>query len=90
MHAITFAARPPVVYWSPVTMAAMEAVRALRKSGCEAYFTIDAGPQVKVLSAPGDVETVADAMGQVPGVVRVLRSALGGGVEVLEGPTPWK
>ncbi|MDG2305597.1 MAG: diphosphomevalonate decarboxylase [Candidatus Binatia bacterium] len=90
MHAITFAARPPVVYWSPVTMAAMEAVCALRKSGCEAYFTIDAGPQVKVLCAPGDVETVAEAMGQVPGVIRVLRSALGGGVEVLEGPTPWK
>lgn len=90
MHAITFAARPPVLYWSPVTLAAMEAVRALRREGRDAYFTIDAGPQVKVLCRPEDVDAVATAMREVPGVVRTLRARIGRGVEVLEGPTPWK
>ncbi len=90
MHAITFAARPPVLYWAPATLAAMEAVRGLRTRGCEAYFTIDAGPQVKVLCSPQNVDTVAETMAAVPGVVRTLRSTLGGGAEVLEGPTPWK
>lgn len=90
MHAITFAARPPVVYWSPVTMAAMAAVHALRGDGREAYFTIDAGPQVKVLCRPQDVDAVATAMSEVPGVVRTLRARVGRGAEVLEGPTPWK
>jgi len=90
MHATTLAARPPILYWSPVTVAAMEAVRGLRGGGCEAYFTIDAGAQVKVLCAPENLEAVARTMSEVPGVVRILRSALGGGVEILEGPTPWK
>lgn len=90
MHAITFAARPPVVYWSPETMAAMEAVRRLRRDGCRAYFTIDAGPQVKVLCEPSDVDRVVAAMEEVDGVVRTLRARIGGGVEILEGPTPWR
>lgn len=90
MHAITFAARPPVVYWSPVTMAAMEAVRGLRRDGVDAYFTIDAGPQVKVLCRPEDIERVANTMSSVPGVVRTLRSLLGPGVEIAEGPVPWR
>lgn len=90
MHATGFAARPPVVYWSPATLAAMEAVRGLRRDGCEAYFTIDAGAQVKVLCRPAAVQDVADAMARVPGVVRVLRSRLGPGVEMLEGAAPWK
>lgn len=90
MHAVTLAARPPVVYWSPVTMAAMNAVRRLRKDGCRAYFTIDAGPQVKVLCEADSVERVAAAMEEVDGVIRTLRARIGHGVEVLEGPTPWK
>lgn len=89
MHAITFAARPPIVYWSPVTLAAMEAVRGLRRAGCAAYFTIDAGPQVKVLCRPDDAERVEETMRGVPGVVRTLSSSLGPGVRVLEGARPW-
>lgn len=89
MHAITFAARPPILYWTPATLAAILAVRQLRADGCPAYFTIDAGPQVKVLCAPENVTTVEEAMGRVPGVLRVFSSGLGGGVEMLDGRAPW-
>ncbi len=90
MHATTFAARPPVFFWLPVTLAVMQAVRQLRADGCEAYFTIDAGPQVKVLCSPERVDRVAGALAGIPGVVRVLRSGLGSGVEILDGSVPWK
>jgi diphosphomevalonate decarboxylase len=89
MHATGFAARPPVVFWTPATMAAMDAVRTLRESGVEAWFTIDAGPQVKVLCRPGDADAVAERMRAVPGVLRVLRSGTGPGVAMQRGEAPW-
>jgi diphosphomevalonate decarboxylase len=90
MHAITFAARPPILYWTPATLAAILAVRQLREDGCPAYFTIDAGPQVKVLCEPANVERASEALAAVPGVLRVFSSRLGGGVEMLHGTSPWK
>ena len=53
MHASAMAAAPALIYFNPVTLAAIERVRLLRKSGTQAYVTIDAGPHVKVLSRAG-------------------------------------
>jgi diphosphomevalonate decarboxylase len=89
MHATGFAARPPVVFWTPATMAAMEAVQALRDGGIGAWFTIDAGPQVKVLCRPADADAVAERLRAVPGVLRVLRSGSGPGVAMQRGEVPW-
>ncbi|MBY0278445.1 diphosphomevalonate decarboxylase [Candidatus Binatia bacterium] len=90
MHATGFAARPPVVFWTPATMAAMDAVHALRDEGIGAWFTIDAGPQVKVLCRPDDADTVAARLRAVPGVLRVLRSGSGPGVAMQRGEAPWR
>jgi diphosphomevalonate decarboxylase len=59
-------------------------VWSLRADGIPAFVTIDAGPQVKVLCRPDDAPHVAEALGAVPGVQRVLTCAPGGGAEVLE------
>ncbi|MEW6270159.1 MAG: diphosphomevalonate decarboxylase [Thermodesulfobacteriota bacterium] len=90
MHATSFAARPPVFFWSPATLAAMEAVRRARDAGVGCWFTIDAGPQVKVLCAARDADTVQTRLRVVPGVLRVLRCAPGGGVEMRQGEAPWR
>src|SRR5947199_9882049 len=49
MHAIGLAARPALLYWRGATIECMHRVWALRAEGTAAFFTIDAGPQVKVL-----------------------------------------
>jgi diphosphomevalonate decarboxylase len=90
MHATGFGARPPVVFWTPATMAVMDEVRRLRDDGTQAYFTIDAGPQVKVLCRPRDAESVAVALERTPGVLRVLRSGPGPGVVMERGEAPWR
>lgn len=90
MHATGFAARPPVIFWTPATLAAMAAVHELRAAGTPAFFTIDAGPQVKVLCARTDADAVAARLGAVPGVLRVLRSGPGAGVEMRHGEPPWR
>lgn len=73
MHASMFAADPPIVYFSPVTIAVMERVRELRAGGVPAFFTMDAGPHVKVVTEAVRAEEVATALGAVPGVLQIIR-----------------
>ena len=83
MHAAALAARPPLVYWRAATVECMHRVWALRAEGVAAFFTIDAGPQVKVLCAPADAARVAAALEAVPGVARILACGPGRGAEVV-------
>ena len=79
MHAVSMAARPSILYWTPATVAVIQRVVELRHQGIEAYFTIDAGPQVKVLCLQHERAVVAEEIGRVTGVQRVLLSEPGGG-----------
>ena len=83
MHAAALAARPPLVYWRAATVECMHRVWALRTDGVAAFFTIDAGPQVKVLCAPEDAARVAAVLESVPGVERILECGPGRGAEVI-------
>jgi diphosphomevalonate decarboxylase len=85
MHAVTMGARPAILYWTPATVAVIQRVAEMRHQGIEAYFTIDAGPQVKVLCLQHQRGVVAEEIGRVAGVVRVLLSEPGGGARVVEG-----
>ncbi|MFI3617669.1 diphosphomevalonate decarboxylase [Enterococcus avium] len=49
MHGTTLAANPPFTYWSAESMKVMNLVRQIRSSGLPCYFTMDAGPNVKIL-----------------------------------------
>jgi diphosphomevalonate decarboxylase len=77
MHASMLAARPALIYFRPATLAVIDGVRRLREQGTPAYFTIDAGPHVKVLAAPGDADRVERALTEIEGVTRVIRSGPG-------------
>jgi diphosphomevalonate decarboxylase len=83
MHAVGLGARPPLLYWRGATVECMHRVWALRAEGTPAFVSIDAGPQVKVLCAPAVAARVATALGEVPGVERVLTCGPGGGAEVV-------
>ena len=83
MHATTLAARPGFFYFQPATIAVLLAVRALRKSGVGCWATMDAGPHVKVLCAPGDADVVAAAMVTVDGVSGVDIAAPGPAARIL-------
>ena len=84
MHASAMAADPPVVYFNGATLAAIEAVRALRARGTPAFFTIDAGPHVKALCAAADADAVAAALAAAPGVLGTVVAAPGPGARVVE------
>ncbi|WP_244422683.1 diphosphomevalonate decarboxylase [Liberibacter crescens] len=49
MHATMISSWPPVLYWQEKTMTIIDKTWAARRDGIEVYFTIDAGPNVKLL-----------------------------------------
>ena len=56
MHATTQTASPPFSYLTEKTYEAMDFVKQLRSEGERCYFTMDAGPNVKVLCLEEDLE----------------------------------
>jgi diphosphomevalonate decarboxylase len=77
MHSVMWASRPPMVYWNSATMRCMQTVRRLQAEGCNVFFTIDAGPQVKAVCLPEDTEAVSKALTETPGVQEIMLSGLG-------------
>ncbi len=64
MHATTKTATPPFSYLIDASYEAMDFVRQLRKQGENCYFTMDAGPNVKVLCLEKDLEHLSELLGQ--------------------------
>jgi len=60
MHAVMMTSDPPLLYWHPRTLEVIRAVNDLRRSGMAAYFTIDAGPNVHVLTLEEDLPAVRE------------------------------
>ena len=82
MHASAMGARPPILYWKPASLAAVECVHELRQAGILCGWTMDAGPNVKVLCRADDGAAVAEALSNVPGVGSTLICRPGPGVSV--------
>lgn len=85
MHAVMMTSTPSLMYWQPGTLEIMQAVRLWReRNGLEAYFTIDAGPNVHVICTAEDVAAVEEALATLPSVQRVIVSRPGSEPQLLE------
>lgn len=61
MHATMIASWPPLLYWQPESVAAMHKIWELRADGLPLYFTMDAGPNIKILFREQDTADVTAA-----------------------------
>ena len=84
MHAVALSSNPGILYWNAITVDAMHAVRELRQKGVQAYFTIDAGPQIKVLCLPKDEVRVRDMLRSINGIERIIVNKPGPAAHILE------
>jgi diphosphomevalonate decarboxylase len=73
MHSSMQAAVPPICYWTKETLEGIQTIRRAREEGLEVYFTMDAGPNIKMLflqhTMPRIMELFPRAM-----VIPLLRS----------------
>jgi diphosphomevalonate decarboxylase len=86
MHAIMITSTPPLLYWQPATLAVMRAVQDWRRAGLPVAYTIDAGPNVHVLTPANWAVEVVARLAEIEGVEQVL-TALPGGAAYLEEDT---
>jgi len=62
MHHCIQTTTPAMNYWQPKTMTIMKKVQTLRESGIPCYFTIDAGPNVKIITLEKYCRTVSNTL----------------------------
>ena len=85
MHAVMMTSHPALLYWLPATVAMIHRVRRWREEGFPAYFTIDAGANVHVLTLPEHVERLLSDLRSDPAVQEVLVCRPGEGARAVEG-----
>jgi diphosphomevalonate decarboxylase len=76
--------RPPLYYWTPETMAIIQAVQSWRADGVPVYFTIDAGPNVHLICEAANAAKVKAQARALPGVLDILVSGPGGPARSVE------
>jgi diphosphomevalonate decarboxylase len=78
MHAVMMTGTPSLMYWSPGTIDVLHAVRLWRAEfGLPVYFTIDAGPNVHLITEAAHESAVVELLKGVHSVERVIVSQPG-------------
>jgi diphosphomevalonate decarboxylase len=83
-HSILLTSDPVLIAWYPGTIEVMLAVQNLREKGIPAYFTINTGFNVHVLTLPKYEDKVIAEMKSLKTVKKVLTSKIGGKPEVID------
>ncbi len=84
MHAINLSAQPGFTYFEPATIKAIKLVEQLRKNGIECYYTIDAGPNVKVMTRLKNVKEIINQFVSVFDNVKIVNASFGPGLTYLD------
>ncbi len=84
MHAVMMTSNPALFYWHPSTLHVMQSVRNWRAEGIPVFYTIDAGPNVHVITLKEKMDTVKTKLVALEGVQNVLTATVGGAARLLE------
>ncbi len=84
LHLLAMTSRPPIFYWAPATVRVMDAVRQWRDDGLSAYYTLDAGPNVHILTEAANAEEVANRLKTFADVQEVIVSGPGQGARLVD------
>ena len=83
MHAVMMTSTPPLLYWQPTTILVIQSVHNWRKQGLPVCYTIDAGPNVHVITLGDTSREIINRLDQIEGVQRVLTAHPGGAARLL-------
>lgn len=62
MHSLNFTAKPAFTYFNGDTLNILNLIQDLRHQGIQAYATMDAGPNVKIISQSADTQIISNAI----------------------------
>ena len=76
-HSILLTSQPPMIAWYPGTVEVMLAVQVMRREGVKAYFTINTGFNVHVLTLPEFEDQVVARLEKLPLVKKTIKAKIG-------------
>ncbi|NIW46416.1 MAG: diphosphomevalonate decarboxylase, partial [Gammaproteobacteria bacterium] len=84
MHAVMMTSNPQLLYWEPATLEIMHAVRRWRSEGLPVFYTIDAGPNVHIITLKDYRSQVIEKINQLGSITTILTSKPGYGVRFID------
>ena len=78
MHAVMMTSNPPLMYWEDTSISIMKKVREWRKAGIPVCFTLDAGPNVHVITTRNYMNSVEQKLSSIAGVRQIFIAGVGG------------
>jgi diphosphomevalonate decarboxylase len=72
MHAAMMTTIPSILYWNPITLNIIQKINEWRAKGLECYFTIDAGPQVKIICLQNSSSEIIKRCNEIQGVLDTI------------------
>lgn len=83
MHALTLSADPGFTYFDGGTIQAINAIKDLRQQGINCYYTMDAGPNVKVIYDSKDRERIVNQLSPIFGKEHLVVAKPGPGAHLI-------
>jgi len=83
MHAVMMTSHKRLIYWTPLSLAIMQAVISWRANGLPVFYSLDAGPNVHVICLASGVDQVITRLNQIPGILKVITAHPGGNAHLI-------
>lgn len=88
MHAVMMTSDPPLYYWQPQSLGIMKAVKNWQTEGIPVTFTLDAGPNVHVITTQAAMGEVLSRLRRFTGVIDVLKGVPAGPARLVANDSP--
>lgn len=83
MHSVALTSVPSQLFWTKDTLAIIDFVEKLRQENLEAYYTIDTGANMHILTEPKNAEKIKNRLSEMPFVTNSIISKPGDGVKAI-------
>jgi diphosphomevalonate decarboxylase len=85
LHAVMMTSTPALFYWQAATLTVMQAVQSARAKGLPVCYTVDAGPNIHVITEMAEAERTAGLLLSLTGVREVRTAHVGGPARFFSG-----
>ena len=84
MHEVMETSIPSISYMTNLTHSCLSEIENLRSLGHKLFYTVDAGPQVKIICDPESSKIIKDTIIDRTDVIDVIQAGLGGSPRIID------
>jgi diphosphomevalonate decarboxylase len=84
MHAVMMTSNPPLMYWESTSITIMKIVKEWREAGIPVCYTLDAGPNVHIITTKGYSDKIIALLPEIKGIKRIYKAGVGGKTRLVE------